>query len=809
MRFAEVAVDAPVGPGQTFSYSVPPSAQVGVGQLVAVPFGRRRLHGVVFALSDSPQVPDTRELTSVDDDVPALTGTQLDLASWISEYYICSLFEAAQTMLPPGRRARLRAYYSAGDGVGDAEMLSLPTLQARVLKYLKRRREVAETRVVASLGPGASGALRRLERRGLVARADRRSAPSVTHKLRRMVSLSSSRPEVDLGKAPKQAALLERLTESGATMALSEANGEYGAAAVKALAKKGVIESYDVRVERDPLGGLDLPTAPAVTLTATQEKATAEIRRAVSGGRRTRRRFLLEGVTGSGKTEVYLEAVRHCLQIGRRAIVLVPEIALTHQTVERFSSRFPGRVAVIHSGLTAGQRFDQWHRVREGRYGVVVGSRGAVFAPQPDLGLIVLDEEHEWTYKQQDAVPRYHARDVAIKLGELTGAAVVLGSATPALETRYRATRGALRPLLLPTRVSAGARRQGRTPPPAAMAPVQTVDMRRELREGHAGIFSRPLTDALERTLDSGGQAILFLNRRGSAPYLQCRGCGQGLQCRSCDTPTAYHRDLGVLLCHYCGTRRRPPAQCPGCLAYRLSYFGIGTKAVVDEVERLFPGTPVLRWDRDAVTSPGQHMAMLEHFRSGEAPVLVGTQMIAKGLHFPGVTLVGVVLADVGLNAPDFRAGERAFQVLCQVAGRAGRGPRRGRVIVQTYRPENYAIRAAASQDYRRFFAQEMAQRREQGNPPYANLIRLMNVHTNAALCEREALRLGDQLNAERDASGHAEVEVLGPTPAYPSRLRGRYRWQILLRGSNPRVLLEDVRLPRAWTVDVDPLGPA
>ena len=809
MRFAEVAVDAPVGPGQTFSYSVPPSERVGVGQLVAVPFGRRRLQGVVFALSGSPQVHDIRELISVDDDVPALTITQLDMASWMSEYYICSLFEAVQTMLPPGRRARLRAYYSARDDVGDAEVLSLPALQARVLKYLKRRREVAETRVVASLGPGASRALRQLERRGLAARADRRSAPSVTHKLRRMVRLSSSRPEVDLSRAPRQAALLERLAESGAPMSLSEANSEYGAAAVKALAKKGVIGSYDVRVERDPLGGLDLPTAPAVTLTATQEKATAEIRRAVSGGRRTRRRFLLEGVTGSGKTEVYLEAVRHCLQIGRRAIVLVPEIALTHQTVERFSSRFPGRVAVIHSGLTAGQRFDQWHRVREGRYGVVVGSRGAVFAPQPDLGLIVLDEEHEWTYKQHDAVPRYHARDVAIKLGELTGAAVVLGSATPALETRYRATRGALRPLLLPTRVSAGGPRRGRRPAPAAMAPVQVVDMRRELREGYAGIFSRPLADALERTLDGGGQAILFLNRRGSAPYLQCRGCGQGLQCRSCDTPAAYHRDLGMLLCHYCGARRRPPAQCPGCLAYRLSYFGTGTKAVVDEVERLFPGTPALRWDRDAVGSPGQHMAMLERFRSGEAPVLVGTQMIAKGLHFPGVTLVGVVLADVGLNAPDFRAGERAFQVLCQVAGRAGRGARRGRVVVQTYRPDNYAIRAAASQDYRRFFAQEMAHRREQGNPPYSSLIRLMNVHTNAALCEREALRLAEQLGAERDASGHAEVEVLGPTPAYPSRLRGRYRWQILLRGSNPRVLLEDVRLPRAWTVDVDPLGPA
>ncbi len=805
MRFAEVAVDAPVGPGQTFTYSVPPSAQLGVGRLVAVPFGPRRLQGVVFAMSDAPQVPDTRDLVSVDEEVPPLTSTQLELASWMSGYYLCSLFDAAQAMLPPGRRARLRAYFSPTDAAGDADASSLPALQGRVLAYLRRRGEVAEARVVAAFGPDASGALRRLERRGLAARADRRSAPTVTHKFRRMVRLSASRPEADLGKAPKQAALLERLRATGEPMALSDANREYGAGAVRALLSKGVIESYDERVDRDPLGGLDLPTAPAVTLTATQEKAAAEIRRAASGAGGARRRFLLEGVTGSGKTEVYLEAARHCLQVGKRAIVLVPEIALTHQTVERFSSRFPGRVAVIHSGLTAGQRFDQWHRVREGRYGIVVGSRGAVFAPQPDLGLVVLDEEHEWTYKQHDSAPRYHARDVALKLADLTGAGVILGSATPALETRHMALRGEARPLLLPTRVSAG--RRGAAASPGAMAPVQVVDMRRELREGHAGAFSRPLTDALGRALEDGGQTILFLNRRGSASYLQCRGCGRNLKCRGCDTPTAYHRDLKMLLCHYCGVRRRPPGQCPACRSYRLSYFGIGSKAVVDEVERLFPGTPTIRWDRDAAVRPGQHAALLERFRSGEARVLVGTQMIAKGLHFPGVTLVGVVLADVGLNAPDFRAGERAFQVLCQVAGRAGRGARRGRVIVQTYRPENYAVRAAASQDYRRFFAQEMAHRREQGNPPYASLIRLMNVHTNAALCEREALRLADQLTAERDASGHAEVEVLGPTPAYPSRLRGRYRWQILLRGPNPRVLLEDARLPRAWTIDVDPLG--
>lgn len=804
MRFAEVAVDAPVGPGQTFSYSVPSSARVGVGRLVAVPFGRRRLQGVVFALSDSPQVPDTRDLVSVDDEVPALTSTQLDLASWMSRYYICSLFEAAQTMLPPGRRARLRAYYSALDGIGDAEALSLSALQTRVLKYLQRREEVAETRIVAAHGPGASGALRRLERRGLVARADRRSTPSVTHKLRRMVRLSTSSPEVDLSKAPRQAALLERLRATGSPMALSEVNSEYGASAVKALVNKGVIETYDVRAERDPLGGLDLPTAPAVTLTATQEKAAAEIRKAVSGARRARRRFLLEGVTGSGKTEVYLEAVRHCLQIGRRAIVLVPEIALTHQTVERFSSRFPGRVAVIHSGLTAGQRFDQWHRVREGRYGVVVGSRGAVFAPQPGLGLIVLDEEHEWTYKQQDTSPRYHARQVSLRLSELTQALVVLGSASPDVGTYYEAMRGHHRLHRLTKRFSPG---EGDTERSGRLPSVSIVDMKDELQRGNTEMFSRVLGESLEACLNSSEQAMLFLNRRGSSSHLRCFSCGYSLRCRSCDVSVTYHSTSQRYICHYCGRHRRPPSACPQCLRHRLRHYGIGTEAVAKEVATRFPDVGVLRWDRDMATSPKAHEEIMTRFRSGEAQVLVGTQMIAKGLHFPSVSLVGVVSADVGLTIPDYRAGERAFQLLHQVAGRAGRGSSDGKVIIQTFQPENYAIQSAAAQDYQAFYLREMAYRRQGRNPPYGRLIRMLYSHTSQAKCESEAIKIAAQLRQQQAEWDINEIEVLGPTPAFPTRLRGRYRWHIILRGTDPRQLLDRINVPRNWSVDIDPVA--
>ena len=331
--------------------------------------------------------------------------------------------------------------------------------------------------------------------------------------------------------------------------------------------------------------------------------------------------------------------------------------------------------------------------------------------------------------------------------------------------------------------------------------------MRDELRSGNRHIFSRALQTALARSIDVGNQAVLFLNRRGTAPYFQCRHCGSAVQCRRCDVPVTYHRDRDRLLCHYCGERRRAPEVCPECGHRTLAFHGIGTKAVADEVQRLHPGAPVARWDRDAVRSARDYEEALQEFRSGEARVLVGTQMIAKGLHFPSVDLVGVVLADVGLMVPDFRAGERTFQLIHQVAGRSGRGATDGRVVIQTYQPQNYAIRAAAAQDYRRFYKEETERRREQGNPPFSRLIRLAYAHVNRARAEGEARKFADALLAEREAWGLGEVDLLGPTPAFPERVRGHYRWQLILRGPRPRDLLDKVTIPRDWTVDVDPVG--
>ena len=804
-RFAEVAVDAPAGNDRTYSYAIPDGMEALAGYFVVVPFGPRRLQGIVFEIADHPQVEAVRPIQEVVSSAPVLSDVHLRLARWISQYYACSLFEAAAPMLPPGGRFRIKSYFEAvAEPPSPAE---LPPYRQRVLDLIREEGPVEEGRLRRVLGEPATVAARRLEDARLVTRTFARTRPAQQVKLRDYVQLPAGaaprlRRELEeiTKRAPRQRAALEAMLERGSPMLLAEAGREFGSSAVKALVGKDALEKARRPEDRDPLAGRTFPRRPDVRLTPMQRRAADAIERALGKGAV----FLLEGVTGSGKTEVYLQAAEQCIRRGRGVIIMVPEIALTPQTIERFASRFPRNIAVLHSGLTDGERFDQWWKVRQGEYKVVVGSRSAVFAPLPDVGLIVVDEEHEWTYKQHDSVPRYHARTAALKLAELTGATVVLGSASPDVQSYRRALGGRVKLLHLPHRVLDEVR-PGDAPRHRGLAAVQVVDMRDELRSGNRHIFSRALQGALSKSIAAGNQAVLFLNRRGTAPYLQCRHCGAAVQCRRCDVPVTYHRDREGLLCHYCGERRKAPDVCPECGHRRLAFYGIGTKAVTDEVRRLHPGAPVARWDRDAVRSARDYEEALEEFRSGAARVLVGTQMIAKGLHFPSVDLVGVVLADVGLMVPDFRAGERTFQLIHQVAGRSGRGATDGRVIIQTYQPHNYAIRAAAAQDYRKFYEEEMERRREQGNPPFSRLIRLAYAHVNRARAEGEARKFADALLAEREAWGLGEVDLLGPTPAFPERVRGHYRWQLILRGPRPRDLLDKARLPRDWTVDVDP----
>jgi len=451
----------------------------------------------------------------------------------------------------------------------------------------------------------------------------------------------------------------------------------------------------------------------------------------------------------------------------------------------------------MHSQLSPGEQYDEWRSIREGEYDVVIGPRSALFTPQPDLGLIVIDEEHEWTYKQQDKSPRYHARQATLKLAELTGAVVILGSATPDVETCHRACQGDFELLALPERVVPVER--------APLPEVQVVDMRTELKAGNRSIFSRSLSQSINTAVSAGEQVILFLNRRGGATFVQCRDCGHVLRCRRCDVPLTHHFTDDVLVCHQCNLRAPVPAVCPQCGSRRIKFLGLGTQKLEQETGLALPRARLLRWDSDMTGRREAHERILKTFRSRQADILIGTQMVAKGLDLPAVTLVGVVSADISLNLPDFRSGERTYQLLSQVAGRAGRGPLGGRVIIQTYSPEHYAIQAAARHDYAAFYEKEIEYRRQLRNPPFSRLALLTCSHTNNAICQHEAEKMRDRLMEERDSRGIAGLDFIGPAPAFIHRQRGRYRWQLVLRGTELSSFLSPITFPQGWTVNIDP----
>jgi primosomal protein N' (replication factor Y) len=657
-----------------------------------------------------------------------------------------------------------------------------------------------------------------LEGKGLVQRVDQE--PLVLLKLDAGQVLDRV---IELRGARDQLAVLQALRGTRGRVWVGGVYAQAGADlnTLRALAERGLISLHAEEYDRPAPGSEAAPAGPQAPPRLSPDQAAAWREIEAGMARRQGDEFpfvaLLHGVTGSGKTEIYLRALQATLEAGRRAIVLVPEISLTAQTVRRFEARFPGRVAVMHSQLSLGQRYAAWDRVRRGEADVVIGPRSALFAPISRLGLVVLDEAHDGSYKQADPIPlpSYHARDVAIALARLTGAAVILGTATPDLVTYARAQRGpgagepSYRLLELPQRIltplggDAAPRTRYATAP---LPPVRVVDLRQELRAGNRSIFSRALQEALGRTLAAREQAILFLNRRGAATFVLCRDCGYVARCPNCDVPLTHHHlaSAGRLVCHHCSYRQPAPEHCPACGGGRIRYFGLGTERVERAIRQQWPEARLLRWDRDTASGP-DHERFLQAFIDHQADVLVGTQMIAKGLDLPRVTLVGVISADTALYLPDYRAAERTFQLLAQVAGRAGRSRRGGRVIVQTYNPEHYAIQAAARHDYGAFARQEMAYRRELGYPPFGRLVALRLSDENAERCEAGAKRLGRWLAAEIHRTA-ARVDLIGPVPCFFGRIGGKHRWQIVLRGSDPRLLLEDVALPYGWRVDVDPL---
>ncbi len=529
----------------------------------------------------------------------------------------------------------------------------------------------------------------------------------------------------------------------------------------------------------------------APPLTAAQQRAAAPLLDAVDAGRHVR--LLLHGVTGSGKTEVYLAAIAHALQHGRGAIVLVPEISLTPQTVSRFAGRFPGRVALLHSGLTDAERAAQWRRIKSGEADVVVGSRSAVFAPVPRPGVIVVDEEDAGAYKQMDHIPRYHAVDVALELGRLHNIPVVLGSATPRVETFFHAKTGAMDYAELPERVA------GRKLPP-----IEVVDLREELAAGNRSPLSLTLERALREThADPQAQSILFLNRRGSATVIVCRTCGAVLMCPNCSVSMVYHQGRSRCDCHYCGAVSAVPMTCPECHSPSIKGLGMGTERLEHEVHQLFPTLRLLRMDRDTVAHRDAYYDIYEKFRTRQADVLIGTQMVAKGWDLAGVRLVGIVNADTALHFPDYRSGEITFSLLTQVAGRAGRGDEPARVVLQTYSPTHYAVRHALEHDYLGFAREEIRIRKALHFPPYSRLVQCTFAHRDDGKAEQEA-RLAVQKVSAMLAEGDG-LDVLGPAPAFLHRLRGEYRWQFTVRGEAIERTFPHLPRARGWSIDVDP----
>ncbi|WP_027339157.1 primosomal protein N' [Halonatronum saccharophilum] len=607
-------------------------------------------------------------------------------------------------------------------------------------------------------------------------------------------------------RAPKQAKLLSYLIDNPEDRLISTKLAQKvntTSSTVSALVNKGFLEYRNESVRRDPFAHISFKKTEAFSPTSEQKIVIKEIIEGLKGDRKP---IMLKGVTGSGKTEVYLQAIDRVLRGGREAIVLVPEISLTPQTVARFKGRFGEKVGVLHSQLSSGERFDEWRRIKEGKIKVVIGARSAVFAPFNNLGLIVIDEEHESTYKQEDH-PKYHAREVAVMRAKKEGALVLMGTATPSLESYHRAKDGKYKLIELTKRV------KGRPLPP-----VEIVDMREELKEGNKLMFSRSLYRGIEQVLDKGEQAMIFLNRRGFSTFVQCRECGHVMKCINCDLSLKYHAQERGLRCHYCDYQEKVPRICPECESLYIKYFGVGTQKVEESLNEEFPTAKVARMDVDTTRRKGSYERILSKFKSGEIDILIGTQMIAKGHDFANVTLVGVVTADTSLNLPDFRAGERTFQLLTQVAGRTGRGDKLGKVIIQSYTPDHYSIQFAKDHNYDNFYEAEIAFRNATAYPPFSSMINIVISHKDEAKVIKNTNKLGEILRSKILEMDSEEIMILGPVQAPLAKVRREFRWQIILKGKdigrlrdvNNEALIElkeimgesDIKV----SVDVDPL---
>lgn len=841
--FVQIIVNVPAIAG-VFDYAVPESlaGRVGVGHLVIVPFGKQTVQGVVLRFIDQPSVRDVKEIIELVDPEPVLTQAQIALAEAMAESTLAPLAAVVGLFLPIGLSQQVDTLYEIREQrleTRDLEAQSISpktqrlTIEDRLLNLFRTRGALRGRQIdthFAKVDWRKTAGF--LVRKGVLSARSVLPPPRVRSKYIRVAQLAVTPDEAEIEMSnlgtkqtlARRQSALRFLIQQPEAINVSWVYAESGCnlADLQELEERGLIRLFESEIFRDPLekAGRQVNTETSkqvIVLTPEQESSLSEIIYAVRNTKYAA--FLLYGVTGSGKTEIYLRAAEEVVKRGKQVIVLVPEIALTPQTVRRFLNRFPGQVGLVHSKLSEGERYDTWRRARAGKLKVIIGARSALFAPLPNIGLIVADECHDASFHQAEP-PFYHAVDAAQTYARLCGAVCVMGSATPTIEQRFKSDTNQIQRLDLPRRIQTSEVSKDL----GGLPPVSIVDMRDELKAGQRGIFSRLLLRELDSTLQRGEQAILFLNRRGTSTYVFCRDCGYVLKCPNCDTPLTFHvgkleglqvgrstegnlstfkpSNLQTLLCHQCGYERKKPTSCPQCGGKQIREFGLGSEKVEAEVNALFPKARTLRWDWDTTRQKDAHEMILTHFANHKADVLVGTQMLAKGLDLPMVTLVGIVLADVGLHLPDPFAAERVFQVLTQVAGRAGRGERGGKVVLQTFDPANQVIQSAAGHDVDGFYQYELENRKRLGYPPFARLVRLEFRSEDQASAEKEAKRVAEKLSIVHRPSS----TVIGPVPCFFSKVAGLYRWQIILRGSNPKEMLRDVKLDN-WRVEVDPIS--
>ena len=845
-KYVRVAVNIPVLNGE-FDYNVPDTLEGKVvpGCLVEVPFNNRAIQGVVTRFVDIPEVADPKPVTSLVDPIPVVTSHQLELAAWMADETLTPICQCIDLMLPPGLASQADTLYE--NISTDESVRGLDQTETRIMQQLLNRGSLRLHQLERAI-PHVSlqGSLRKLQSAGRITSRSVLMPPRVRPKFVRTAALACSHETMERAKKnlsifPAVQTRRQRALEYLADEPLPvEVTWVYAASGCNmddliVLQELDLIALNETEVWRDPLKKVVPLNQPAPELTVDQQNAWQAILPVLSKancGDETRP-ILLRGVTGSGKTELYLRAVEETLLCGRQAIVLVPEISLTPLAVQRFLSRFPGQVGLIHSKLTPGERYDTWRRARAGVLPVIIGPRSALFAPLKNIGLVVVDECHDDSYYQDDFPPVYSALRTAQKMVRLNQSALIMGSATPDITQLYNARQGNWDYLVLKNRIAFTAppstnathipasepvdtvpiSSQTTPIPPAEPAevvegglpPVEVVDMREELKAGSRSMFSRSLQTSIQKVLDANEQAIIFLNRRGTSTFIFCYDCGHTIRCPRCEIPLTLHTSDNTLFCHHCGYKRNLPRQCPNCTSERIRHFGTGTERVENELKLQFPSARILRWDAETTKERDAHEIILGHFTAHHADILVGTQMVAKGHDFPLVTLVGILLAETGLNMPDYRSPERTFQLITQVSGRAGRREKGGRVILQTYLPEHYAIRSSAAYDLDSFYNFEIAQRQRLHYPPFTRLARIIFQNLDEESCRIQAEKTREAVINRIMEYDLTATSASGALPCFFAREGGYYRYQIIIRSPDPVRVLRGIPLKNA-RIQIDPV---